>query len=122
MDPSYIISLIRKLLPATVKSPNQTEDAPAPESNFISFSEIEASISMDNGLHRFENASERMGIADDIHNSSLGNSCNVVDHPNNDLVGEEAWEEYGCILWDLAASTTHAELMVPVKSPSPTFF
>lgn len=122
VDPSYIISLIRKLLPATVKSPNQTKDAPAPESNFISFSKIEASISKDNGLHRFENASERMGIADDIHNSSLGNSCNVVDHPNNDLVGEEAWEEYGCILWDLAASTTHAELMVPVKSPSPTFF
>ena len=27
-------------------------------------------------------------------------------------VGEDAWEEYGCILWDLAASKTHAELMV----------
>nr|BAF36360.1 hypothetical protein [Ipomoea trifida] len=26
--------------------------------------------------------------------------------------GEEAWEEYGCILWDLAASKTHAEFMV----------
>lgn len=29
-------------------------------------------------------------------------------------VGEEAWEEYGCILWDLAASRNHAELMVPI--------
>lgn len=27
---------------------------------------------------------------------------------------EEVWEGYGCILWDLAASQTHAELMVPV--------
>ncbi|XP_010535642.1 PREDICTED: uncharacterized protein LOC104810888 isoform X2 [Tarenaya hassleriana] len=25
---------------------------------------------------------------------------------------EEAWEEHGCVLWDLAASRTHAELMV----------
>lgn len=25
---------------------------------------------------------------------------------------EEAWEESGCILWDLAASKTHAQLMV----------
>lgn len=28
--------------------------------------------------------------------------------------GEEAWEEYGCVIWDLAASRTHAELMVPI--------
>jgi hypothetical protein len=28
------------------------------------------------------------------------------------LSGEEAWEEYGCILWDLSASKTNAELMV----------
>lgn len=25
---------------------------------------------------------------------------------------EEVWEEYGCVLWDLATSRTHAELMV----------
>ncbi|KAF3536529.1 hypothetical protein F2Q69_00019195 [Brassica cretica] len=25
---------------------------------------------------------------------------------------EEAWEEHGCVLWDLAANETHAELMV----------
>ncbi|EOA20370.1 hypothetical protein CARUB_v10000684mg [Capsella rubella] len=25
---------------------------------------------------------------------------------------EEAWEDHGCVLWDLAASRTHAELMV----------
>lgn len=28
------------------------------------------------------------------------------------LVGEKAWEEYGCVLWDLAASRTHSEFMV----------
>ncbi|KAK9124014.1 hypothetical protein Sjap_013616 [Stephania japonica] len=32
--------------------------------------------------------------------------------PPSELGGEEAWEENGCILWDLAANKTHAELMV----------
>lgn len=27
-------------------------------------------------------------------------------------VKEDPWEEYGCILWDLAASSTQAEVMV----------
>lgn len=27
-------------------------------------------------------------------------------------VGDDSWEEHGCILWDLATSRTHAELMV----------
>jgi hypothetical protein len=27
-------------------------------------------------------------------------------------VCEDVWEECGCVLWDLAASKTHAELMV----------
>ena len=30
-------------------------------------------------------------------------------------VGDEAWEEHGCILWDLAASKTHAHLMVIIS-------
>lgn len=31
---------------------------------------------------------------------------------------EKVWEEYGCILWDLSASRSHAELMV-LKFPLP---
>lgn len=27
-------------------------------------------------------------------------------------VGDDSWEEHGCVLWDLATSRTHAELMV----------
>ncbi|KAG2285420.1 hypothetical protein Bca52824_045024 [Brassica carinata] len=29
---------------------------------------------------------------------------------------EEAWEEHGCVLWDLATSETHADLMLGLRS------
>ena len=54
-----------------------------------------------------------------------GNECEKMDIVNDGsrggggdkdtcrgLAGDEVWEEYGCVLWDLAASRTHAELMV----------
>ncbi|KAI7743365.1 hypothetical protein M8C21_003548 [Ambrosia artemisiifolia] len=48
--------------------------------------------------------------ADEIMNDNN----NINDHENNasPSVGNEAWEEHGCVLWDLATSRTHAELMV----------
>lgn len=33
------------------------------------------------------------------------------------LAGDEVWEEFGCVLWDLAANQTHAELMVLELAP-----
>ncbi|KAJ7947916.1 Protein saal1 [Quillaja saponaria] len=65
VDPSYIISLVRKLVPSL---------------NFL------------------------------INEEENEDLCNRLR--SGVTVGEEAWEEYGCVLWDLAASKTHAELMV----------
>ncbi|KAM7260177.1 hypothetical protein ACFE04_015918 [Oxalis oulophora] len=93
VDPSYIISLIRKLLPidgevrrnGQLKSDDGSEvlnvgvDAMDTENNRFAKSEFPE-----------EGAELRSGVS----------------------VGEEGWEEYGCVLWDLAASKTHAELMV----------
>ncbi|XP_071734901.1 uncharacterized protein [Rutidosis leptorrhynchoides] len=79
VDPSYVISLIRKLLPPTMN----------PTSASL--------LSQTNGI----------------------NKCETTDDNNDDeekhvgpLVGDDAWEEHGCVLWDLATSRTHAELMV----------
>ncbi|XP_022730759.1 protein saal1 isoform X2 [Durio zibethinus] len=64
VDPSYVISLIRKLLPVDSRNGEDEKDS----------------------RHGGENA--RLSA------------------------GEEVWEECGCVLWDLAANQTHAELMV----------
>ncbi|KAJ0963227.1 hypothetical protein J5N97_028349 [Dioscorea zingiberensis] len=71
IDPSYIISLIRQLLPCDKGEKNDQKGC---------LKEERADGSVD----------EQTGTPE-------------VDDP---------WEEYGCILWDLAASKSHAELMV----------
>lgn len=85
VDPSYVISLIRKLLP-------QSED------------------------ELLENKYENMDTIDQVDHS---NNHEEKDDNSNDQethvdpsVGDDSWEEHGCILWDLATSRTHAELMV----------
>ncbi|XP_076935608.1 uncharacterized protein LOC143602354 [Bidens hawaiensis] len=60
VDPSYIISLIRKLLPPAMSA----------------------------------------------------TSTNDQEKNASPSVGDVCWEEYGCVLWDLATSRTHAEFMV----------
>ncbi|PON98747.1 Armadillo-type fold containing protein [Trema orientale] len=79
VDPSYVISLIRKLVPTnvTVKQPSHTDNVCVAEEGM------------------------------DLDNQPAPN-------PNHNSVslGEEAWEEYGCTLWDLSATKTHAEMMV----------
>lgn len=58
-----------------------------------------------------------MDIIDDNKESAceegkvdVGSGCRN-ELPTASIV-EEVWEGNGCILWDLAASQTHAELMV----------
>ncbi|XP_029129860.1 protein saal1 isoform X2 [Cajanus cajan] len=51
----------------------------------------------------------------DVSGEFLHGECEDTDsgiERSRVSVEEDAWEEYGCILWDLAASKTHAELMV----------
>lgn len=111
VDPSYVISLIRKLLPT-----NLTGDQELRTENS---GENVASMSKDGVPRPSENVAESIGVVEDFQELAHGESASDetfrqgVEQPgHNKLVGEEAWEEYGCVLWDLASSKTHAELMV----------
>lgn len=111
VDPSYVISLIRKLLPTNLTGEQELQTKNSGESV--------ASISRDRVTHLSENVSESMDLVEDscelAHGERVNDEtyCEGVEQPGHDmLVREEAWEEYGCVLWDLAASETHSELMV----------
>ncbi|KAL4304302.1 hypothetical protein GQ457_10G008420 [Hibiscus cannabinus] len=101
VDPSYVISLIRKLLPVAQKSGGNTE--------------ILGSNCIDEVVNSSNDSCKGMEIVDDSTESVFrvegdgdlreGESAGVS-------AGEEVWEECGCVLWDLAANQTHAELMV----------
>lgn len=114
VDPSYIISLIRKLLPLNSASVNgvvlddpntQNKEGDAPS----------ASICNDEHPESFKSKSENMDVDVSCEHSRAQGECREngdgFEH-SGASVGEDPWEEYGCILWDLAASKTHAELMV----------
>lgn len=99
VDPSYIISLIRKLIPNNQS--NHRDVGGRNGSGNIQVSDMDIAEKRD--------SSDRETECSPIKNSGAGENGDEV---NNAIAGEECWEEYGCILWDLAASQTHAELMV----------
>ncbi|KAL5709667.1 hypothetical protein ACHQM5_020330 [Ranunculus cassubicifolius] len=78
VDPSYIISLIRKLLPQNHGSPKELETGFAEKKNVVE--------------------------AMDTYDEKQRLSRSAID--------EAAWEECGCILWDLAVNKNHALFMV----------
>ncbi|KAL0683862.1 hypothetical protein Bca4012_050710 [Brassica carinata] len=82
IDPSYVISLIRKLLPV---------DSGREEYEFVDAASKGYPENMDIGSNHNESTSEEKDKA----SSSV----------------EEAWKEHGCVLWDLPTSETHADLM-----------
>lgn len=123
VDPSYVISLIRKLLPPSSTSSiitrdneDKTRDSLVLESVGECMEEGGSSKPENEVSNAYNDEHESMDAVNAFgevggHDSSDERSC----HQNKQevaLVGEEAWEEYGCVLWDLAASKTHAELMV----------
>ncbi|KAK3205831.1 hypothetical protein Dsin_019877 [Dipteronia sinensis] len=119
VDPSYIISLIRKLLPTHLGNAHNGLDgcdAPGEESKTNNMEESAASLSKDRVSSPLHQDSEAMDIVDDFDKPSCQEGgdedlYSKLEKPGL-LAGAEAWEEYGCILWDLAASRDHAELMV----------
>ncbi|XP_009769761.1 uncharacterized protein [Nicotiana sylvestris] len=116
VDPSYIISLIRKLLPANVKcgeislgydAHDASTEGPKTEAFRITSSPTE------NGDKRSPiHVSETMKTAENFVEQSVDGKLYFQNKHEDVAVREEDWEESGCILWDLAASKTHAELMV----------
>nr|XP_043631866.1 uncharacterized protein LOC122603265 isoform X2 [Erigeron canadensis] len=92
VDPSYVISLIRKLVPSTMNA-----------SSDITTNGTLVSQSQDNFIqNKCQTIDKQEGrdAADDVCNDRKA------------AVGDDAWEEHGCVLWDLATSRTHAQLMV----------
>ncbi|CAN6692247.1 unnamed protein product [Malus baccata var. baccata] len=112
VDPSYVISLIRRLLPANANHKHNSSgfEALVQGLNADSMEKSEPTPPGDISPHSSKDVSESMDIIDDFHKNAPeeGENVDLYGVP----VGIEAWEEYGCILWDLAASKTHAELMV----------
>ncbi|KAL7614143.1 hypothetical protein Lser_V15G07970 [Lactuca serriola] len=113
VDPSYVISLIRKLLPPTMNA-TATSDM---VSGCVSATEgTNGSLVSQAEDNLTENKHETMDIIDQINTSNKqegkDDSSDDQEKHVDPLVGDESWEEHGCILWDLATSRTHAELMV----------
>ncbi|KAM4096564.1 hypothetical protein ACJW30_08G114400 [Castanea mollissima] len=119
VDPSYIISLIRKLLPTDASNNGNSHGFDACIGQVANTDHVEgstASVSGQEVLNSSDHKSEGMDIVEDCgkHARLEGEdeeSCHRFDRPSVSA-GEEAWEECGCILWDLAASKANAELMV----------
>ncbi|KAM5584356.1 hypothetical protein ABKV19_003962 [Rosa sericea] len=114
VDPSYVISLIRKLLPANAGyNHNSRGDVSCGPVQGLNVDDMEKSALTPSGVPPpSTDTSEIMEINDDF-NEDASHGENEAEQPGHGvLVGEGAWEEYGCVLWDLSASKTHAELMV----------
>ena len=107
VDPSYVISLIRKLLPTDTKNGGDSEIRGSNCKN-----EVE-SLSNDkcNGMEIADNFSKSDFQGEDEEDSRRGGGNTRLS------AEEEVWEECGCVLWDLAANQTHAELMVLGLAP-----
>ncbi|RZC70609.1 hypothetical protein C5167_033771 [Papaver somniferum] len=123
IDPSYIISLIRKLLlhvPHDVRDNRPDDGAGARCNGFVEDSEMvngqESTPAGPNSNVQTctDNESEPMDIPNDENEKSCENKGGEMDGSecHEILTEEEAWEEYGCVLWDLAANKTHAVFMV----------
>lgn len=100
VDPSYVISLIRKLLPVEPKNVDNTE--------------IRGSNCNNEVVNSSNDSCKSMGIVDDPTKSHFRGEGDEDSHKEENArlsAGEEVWEECGCVLWDLAANQTHAELM-----------
>lgn len=104
VDPSYVISLIRKLLPIDSGSGECDQST---ELRHMNANNAVQARSGDGFVDAASNGDpERMDIGGNRNKSTSKDK----DKASSSV--EEAWEEHGCVLWDLAASETHAELMV----------
>lgn len=115
VDPSYVISLIRKLLPANASNNHnsQSDVSCGPVERLNADEGENGALTRSIAPPSSKDTSESMEINDDFSENATHGRENKGEQCGHGVpVGEEAWEEYGCILWDLAASKTHAELMV----------
>lgn len=120
VDPSYIISLIRKLLPPNANKLRNScgSGDDDPDASVTNMDENDAYSSGDQVLSSSGTVSKCQGIGNaddsdkfaDQEDEDEGACPRLEQHISSSE--EKVWEEYGCILWDLSASKFHAELMV----------
>lgn len=105
VDPSFVISLIRKLVPSDV------EDCENALESCLHEEELKRESIEENAIRLSENGEvEAKETADNGGEENGPKTVNEMKHQGG-LSREKTWEEYGCILWDLAASGKHARLM-----------
>ncbi|GFP95376.1 hypothetical protein PHJA_001681900 [Phtheirospermum japonicum] len=94
VDPGYVISLIRRLLPSDVQDGEHAVES--------------------GSIHDEPKAESRKAEA--MESSGNNGELNGPEIRNDDRnrAVEKTWEECGCVLWDLAASEDHAQFMVLV--------
>uniref|UniRef100_A0A5B7BF14 Protein saal1 n=1 Tax=Davidia involucrata TaxID=16924 RepID=A0A5B7BF14_DAVIN len=117
VDPSYIISLIRKLLPPDVRNSNNSHGGDAhyastQGSKADGMEESVVSLAQNGVLNGPNIGIEAMDTVDDFDELAGCKGDDGSCEKRGGSAGEDTWEECGCILWDLAASKTHAEFMV----------
>ncbi|KAK4409027.1 protein saal1 [Sesamum angolense] len=107
VDPSYVIALIRKLLPSDIK-----DGVHAVRSDLIC-EQHKAEGRKEDAVDLRENGGEAEAMESFENYGKLDRPEPRSDEHNQaGSTREEIWEECGCILWDLAASEDHAQFMV----------
>ncbi|KFK27615.1 hypothetical protein AALP_AA8G406600 [Arabis alpina] len=106
VDPSYVISLIRKLIPVDSGS-SECEER---HDHHMSDNNVVEDVVARYGDGVVDDTSNGYSESMDIGGNHDQRTFEEKDNVSSSL--EDAWEDHGCVLWDLAASKTHAELMV----------
>ncbi|KAL0436351.1 UNVERIFIED_CONTAM: protein saal1 [Sesamum radiatum] len=107
VDPSYVIALIRKLLPSDIK------DGEHAVPTGLICEEPKAEGRKEGAVGLPENGGEAEAMESSENYGKLDQpQPRSDDHSQGGSTREEIWEECGCILWDLAASEDHAQFMV----------
>lgn len=114
VDPSYIISLIRKLLPlnaSNMRNSYGNEDAGC-DTSVTNIDEGDQVLSSSGTVSKclgieIADGSDKLDDKKGEDEGACPKSEQLISSSE-----EKVWEECGCILWDLSASKSHAELMV----------
>lgn len=125
VDPSYIISLIRKLLPLNASNTRNScgNGHDGGDTSVNKMDEGDGYVSGDQLFSSSGTVSKCLGIEIEDDSGKLADKEGEDEGAcpkSEQLISsseEKVWEEYGCILWDLSASRSQAELMV-LKFPS----
>lgn len=114
VDPGYIISLIRQLLPPDVRNCNKSRGVnacdPSTQGSEAEGREESAVLVSQNGLLNYHNS--EIDAMDTVEFTGQDEGDDGSLEKQGETAGKDTREDCGCILWDLAASKTHAEFMV----------